>query len=353
MRATIKDVAKKAGVSIATVSRVFNNSPLVQEKTKAIVQEAARSFSYIPNPSARSLSTRRTETLGVLLPDLHGEFFSEVIRGMDQTARKHRYHLLISSSHNNKSEIAAALGVMRGRVDGLIIMSPNIDAHTLNTNLPSSLPLVLLNCSIEDNSFDTFNIDNFNGAREAVLHLIGHGHRRIAVIKGTEGNIDARERLRGYLSALESAGISRAPELEFEGMFTEISGYQAVEPILQLRPRPSAIFASNDSMAIGAMSALETFGVAVPDDLALAGFDDTPIARFVNPALTTVHVDISNLGVQAVERLLTSVKEEHPRGRTQIVLPTRLVARESCGCKMRPANDVRNPQEETASLSAE
>lgn len=332
MRATIKDVAKRAGVSIATVSRVFNDSPLVQEKTKATVREAARAFSYVPNPSARSLSTRRTETLGVLLPDLHGEFFSEVIRGMDQAARKHRYHLLVSSSHNNKSEIVAALEVMRGRVDGLIIMSPHIDAQTLNTNLPSTLPVVLLNCYIEGDSFDAFNIDNFGGARDAVDHLIHHGHRRIAIIKGTEKNFDAQERLRGYSSALHAAEIIRLPELEFQGEFTEISGYQAVERMLRLQPRPTAIFASNDSMAIGALSALNTLGVAVPDEIALAGFDDTPIARFVKPTLTTIHVGISDLGVRAVERLIGSVKEKHSQGRTQVVLPTTLIIRKSCGC---------------------
>ncbi|MEX2116327.1 MAG: LacI family DNA-binding transcriptional regulator, partial [Bacteroidota bacterium] len=143
MRVTIKEVAEKAGVSIATVSRVFNDQSVVLDETRKAVEEAARSLKYSPNSSARSLSTKRTDAIGMLLPDLHGEFFSEVIRGSDLTARKNGFHLLVSSSHNDRAEIEAALRAMHGRVDGLIIMSPLIDAETLKANLPSTLPLVL------------------------------------------------------------------------------------------------------------------------------------------------------------------------------------------------------------------
>jgi LacI family transcriptional regulator len=144
--ATIRDVAREAGVSVATVSRVFNNSGPVREDTRRRIDDVARRLRYIPNSAARTLSTRRTQTVGVVLPDLYGEFFSEVIRGIDQVVQESGWHLLVSSSHNERAEIEAALRAMRGRVDGLIVMSPDLDATTLSRNLPESLPVVLLNC---------------------------------------------------------------------------------------------------------------------------------------------------------------------------------------------------------------
>lgn len=332
MRATIKEVAKKAGVSIATVSRVLNESNLVQDETKKLVKQVARDLRYSPNIAARSLSRSRTETIGILLPDLYGEFFSEVIRGMDTTARQHKYHLFISSSHNSKAEIEAALRIMSGRVDGLIIMSPHIDAVALNSNLPSALPVVLLNCYVDGGDFDAINIDNYQGAYDVVRHLVNHGHKRIAIITGTEKNIDAQERLRGYQAALKDSGVEHSDLYELTGDFTEASAYKAAIRILNTNPQPTAIFASNDAMAIGALSALRVHNISVPGDIALAGFDDIPIATYITPSLTTVRVRISDLGALAVKRLLEAIhkKKEHVKHRT--VLGTEVVARESCGC---------------------
>src|SRR5574341_259617 len=193
MRVTIKEVARKAGVSPATVSRALNDVGPVDEATRRRVQRIAKKLHYSPNAVGRSLSTKRTDAIGLLLPDLYGEFFSEVIRGADGTAQKSRFHLLVSSSHSSREEIEAALKVMRGRVDGLIIMSPHVDAQTLKTNLPLNLPLVLLNCFVDGVSFESLNMDNFGGAVQMVRHLIQHGYRRIAIIKGIEKNLDAAE----------------------------------------------------------------------------------------------------------------------------------------------------------------
>jgi LacI family transcriptional regulator len=221
---TIKDVAKQSGVSIATVSRVFNNSELVDEGTRERVTNVARELKYVPNARGRSLSTRRTDALGLLLPDLFGEFFPEVLRGSDQTAQRSRYHLVASSSHNNKNEIRAALAMMRGRVDGLVIMSPHIDAETLNENLPHSLPVALLNCYVHSNGFDTLNIDNYGGAYAMVKHLLDHHHTRIAIIKGNQSNFDAAERLRGYRMAMKDGGGETDAQWEYEGDFYGRSG---------------------------------------------------------------------------------------------------------------------------------
>src|SRR5512142_2016906 len=160
----MKEVARRAKVSTATVSRVFNSSGPVDETTRRRVLAAANELKYTPNAIGRSLSTRKTEAIGLLLPDLYGEFFLGVIRGSDQAAQRKKYHLVVSSSHNHRQEIEAALRMMRGRVDGLIIMSPHIDASTLISNLPRSLPFILLNCYTDDAPIDAINIDNYGGA---------------------------------------------------------------------------------------------------------------------------------------------------------------------------------------------
>jgi LacI family transcriptional regulator len=339
---TIKEVAKKAGVSTATVSRVFNNTGPVDDDTRARVKLVAAELRYIPSALGRSLSTRRTDSIGLLLPDLFGEFFSEVIRGSDQTAQQHKYHLLVSSSHNNREEIAATLKMMRGRVDGLVIMSPSIDAQTLNANLPHNHPVVLLNCHVEGDGFDSLNIDNVHGSRELVSHLLWHGHRRVAIIKGTEHNIDAGERLQGYCEAMQRGGAELDGALQIAGDFNEASGYDAVKKIMELRPRPTAIFASNDSMAIGALSALRDYGLQVPEDIALVGFDDVPIASYLTPALTSVQVGIQRLGVRAIETLLDAVQNKEEHQKKQVILSTTVSVRESCGCKATDRKEQRN-----------
>ncbi len=332
MGATIKDVAKEAGVSTATVSRVLNGSGPVSTATRARIHDVAERLRYAPNSSARSLITARTHTFGVLLPDLYGDFFSEVIRGIDQAAQKSDYHVLLSSSHTNRSGIEAAMRAMRGRVDGLIVMYPEIDGTVLRSNLPESMPVVLLNCLVSDGAFDAINIDNFGGAYAMVRHLVGHGHRRIAIIKGEAKNHDAAERLRGYRAALQDSGIEQDDLLEVGGAFTEATGYAATERLLESGSGATAIFAANDSMAIGAVSAVRRSGRRVPADMAVAGFDDIPIARYLNPRLSSVHVPISELGTRAMDRLMEAVRFENGHVRRQEYLPTRLKLRRSCGC---------------------
>jgi LacI family transcriptional regulator len=328
---TIKEVAKRAGVSIATVSRVMNNSGNVTDRTREAIMQAAKDLQYVPNVSARNLSRSKTDTIGLLLPDLHGEFFSEVIRGVDQRAQLSHHHLIVSSSHNKKNEIEAALHLMRGRVDGLIIMSPQIDAHTLHANIPRSLPVVLLNCFVEGNAFDSINIDNFGGAYEMVRHLLRHNHRRIAIIKGNSSNYDADQRLYGYRKAMIESGIAGDDLIEVTGNFTEEEGYAAAQQIIAMEPRPTAIFASNDSMAIGAMSALREAGIKIPTDMAVAGFDDIPISKYIRPPLSSVHVSIAELGQHAMERLLMAIEKKNNYVKQHTALPATVVIRESCG----------------------
>jgi LacI family transcriptional regulator len=327
---TIKDVAREAGVSVATVSRVWNDADFVSPETRQRVAEVAARLGYSPHGAARSLITRTTFALGVLLPDLYGEFFSEIIRGIDHVAQAAGYHILVSSSHESKDEIDAALRSMRGRVDGMIIMSSDLEAQRTLHALQGSFPVVLLNGGAEAKAFDTITLENHEGARKMTRHLVPLGHRRIAMISGPQRNYDAAERLRGYGTALSENGIEVEKSLIVQGDFSELSGHRAVEQLLALESRPTAIFAANDSMAIGALSALRENNLRVPEDMAVAGFDDIPLARYMNPPLSTVHVDISQLGERAAALLLLSL-QKGLRTHEHLQLSTTLVIRASCG----------------------
>ncbi|HMJ18560.1 MAG TPA: LacI family DNA-binding transcriptional regulator [Gemmatimonadaceae bacterium] len=327
---TIKDVAREANMSVATVSRVLNGSGPVSEKTRRLIHDVAGKMRYVPHSGARSLITSKTETLGVLLPDLYGEFFSEVIRGMDDTAQRNGFHLLISRAYADRHGIETAIRAMRGRVDGVVVMSPDLDAESL-LNMPSTMPVVLL-CSVSrGNGIDSLTIQNCRGAREMVGHLVSLGHKRIAIIKGSPRNYDAAERLRGYRIALREAGIVPDTSLELTGNFTEAGGYAAAIELLAMRVRPTAIFAANDSMAIGALSALRESGVEVPEDMAVAGFDDIPLARYMDPPLSSVHVPICELGARAVEILLEGITHKNGHARKRERVSTKLVIRSSTG----------------------
>ena len=328
---TIRDVAARAGVSVATVSRVFNQKGPIREETVRRVMDVAGAMQYVPHAGARSLSTRSTRTIGVVLPDLHGEFFSEVIRGIDLAARESGYHLLLSGSHADRDEMRAVVQAVRGMVDGLIVMSPDLDPAALVGELPRNIPVVLLNARVKGHPCIT--IDNAGGAREMVRHLVGLGHRRIAFFSGPPNNADAEQRRRGYRAGLSEAEL--AP-VEIEGTFTEESGYEAARQFIRLSPRPTAVFACNDSMAIGALSAFNEAGLQVPDDVALVGFDDIPIARFLAPPLTTVKVPIADLGRQGFDVLahLRGAGENGHR-RNNVKLNTTLIVRRSCGTRTR------------------
>lgn len=322
---TIRDVAAKAGVSVATVSRVFNRKGPIREDTIRRVMDVAGEMQYVPHAGARSLSTRSTRTIGVVLPDLHGEFFSEVIRGIDLAARQHGYHLLLSGSHSDRDEMRAVVQAVRGLVDGLIVMSPDLEPSALLADLPTGIDVVMLNSRVDGRAAIT--IDNSGGARDVVRHLCALGHKRIAFIAGPAHNADAEQRRRGFRTETRAAG---ADALELPGTFTESSGHEAGQAILALRSRPSAVFAANDSMAIGALSAFREAGLRVPEDIALVGFDDIPIARFLSPQLTTVRVEIAELGRRAVAHIVGSLNGEDG-AKKRDVIKTALVVRESCG----------------------
>ncbi|ADL01581.1 Catabolite control protein A [Brevundimonas subvibrioides] len=330
--ATIRDVAERAHVSVASVSRVLTGAGAVTDATRARVMEAVDALSYVPHSGARSLSTSRTDTVGVILPDLFGEFFSELIRGMDVAARAHGLHLIVSSSHDDAADASAAIRSMRGRVDGLIVLSPHLDSANLTGNLSGRLPVLLMNGGEADSGRPSIAVDNVGGAVAAVEHLVAMGYRRIAHIGGPAGNLEARERQAGYVQAVLAAGLEPAVH---NGDFTQASGHVAMTALLRGRDRPDALFAANDMMAIGALLALQEAGLRCPDDIAVVGFDDVPIAALVRPGLTTLHIDIAETGRHAMERLVrliaaTSLPDAVPDTTRETIHP-RLVIRQSCG----------------------
>ncbi len=328
---TIKDVARVAQVSVATVSRALNGHGNVAEEVRNRVFAAARELRYTPHAAARSLSSRRTQTLGVVLPDLHGEFFSELMRGIDQAAREHGLHLLVSSYHGDPEEQGAALRAMRGRVDGLLVMSPYMEAPAV---LDDSLPMVLINSQCQGESVAALGVDNYGGAFAMVEHLVMCGHRRIAFIAGPAGNFDAHERLRGYREALKRF----APDAEswvVPGDFDEASGHRAGLALLDAAQRPDAVFAANDMMALGCLFAFAHAGVQVPEDVALAGFDDIPMARYVHPSLSTVRGNLSELGARAARMLIARLAEGVVVAPQPQALTPELIVRESSASRRR------------------
>ena len=325
---TIKQVARRAGVSTATVSRVLNGSAPVREETRSRVLEAARRLDYVPDQAARSLITRRTRTIGVILPEVHGAYFSEVVRGADAVARQAGYHLLLSGFHSDERDLASILRTTRGRVDGLIVMLPHAGGRPLASWAGEPVPVVFLNAGDDGTAHDVIRIDNAGGARQVLEHLWSLGHRRLAVVTGPAGNIDAAERLRGFRKAFEERGGDPRDLVEVAGDFSEQSGHAAGASIVALEPRPTAVFATNDSMAVGVLAAADESGVEVPEALSLVGFDDIPMARYLNPPLTSVAACMAEVGQRAVQRLLSVVGTAGLDAFVD-VLPARLVVRAS------------------------
>ncbi len=332
MAVTIKDVAQAAGVSVASVSRALNGHASITDDTRKHVLAVVKSMRYMPHVGARSLTTSTTNTIGVLLPDLYGEFFSEMIRGIDGAARQRGLHLMVSSLHGDADEAALALRAMRGRVDGLLVMSPHVDAAFLSDNLPDELPIVLMNTASGGAHYPALSVDNYSAAHAMVAHLVACGYHDIAFLAGPAGNYEAQERLRGYHAALAQLAPGAQARV-FDGDFSEQSGEAVARALLALpaEQRPAALFAANDMMAIGALLTLTQGGVQVPRDMAVAGFDDIPIARYVSPALTTVRVPIADLGVQALERLVAAIGRDANAPASMDTLAATLVVRASTG----------------------
>ena len=339
MRPTIHNVAERAGVSTATVSRFLNGSSRVSEETAERVRRAIDELGYLPNASARGLVMSATGTLALIFPELSGPFFSELIRGAETGARETGYHLLIyGASGMRKDAQDHALGLVATKADGLILATPEIGRHYLRDLQRRGMPLVILGWEPESIAVDSIRPDNVGGAMRVVAHLIEHGYTRIAMITGPRSQLHAADRELGYRKALETHGLPCDARLVVRGAFDEETGFSALQRLLDQDPVPDAVFAANDEMAIGAMLAARARGLSVPSDIALVGFDDIEPARYLQPSLTTVRQDMFGQGRTAVEMLLARVNGSEDAVEAKLI-PTELAIRQSCGCAYKLTGD--------------
>jgi LacI family transcriptional regulator len=336
MSPTLEEVAKLAGVSRSTVSRVVNDHPNVRPEVREQVWQVIRQVGYQPHAAARSLVTNRTHTVGMIIPEavttlFTDPFFSLLLRGATEACNSHQYQLMLSlfTAKADQQEIYQRI-LRNGYLDGAIVASASLEDPLVLNLLRDRVPFVSVGRH-PNKPVHYVDADNVGGARMAVEHLIRQGHRRIATITGRLDMIHGQDRLSGYRQALEARGIPVEEELIIEGDYTEASGKAGMQRLLPVSP--SAVFVASDTMAIGALKALRQADRQVPQDIALVGFDDIPIASAIVPALTTVRQPIERMGSMAVDVLLsvleTSPGEEAPAQR--IVLPTELVVRASCG----------------------
>ena len=331
---TIHDVAKRAGVSIATVSRVLNGNTPVIDETANRVRSAINELDYKPRAAARILASRRTDTLGLLLPEIGGAFFSPLLRGIEAEAQAASFDLLVhATSHIPHASVPAPhRPLAEHNTDGLVVFTQSLDPQELGRLSRIKFPVVLIYQSPPSPlKIPTVIIENKLGAEKLVDHLIDvHDCRRIAFLRGPEGNEDSEQRELGYRQSLRSHGIPFDPALVGTGGFNEEEAQTTVQQWLVDGIDFTAVFAGDDDTATGVLSALHRAGKKVPHDVKVVGFDDLPVARFLNPPLTTVKVPIEQVGRQAIRQLVRLVRGQHAD--LQTVMKTELVIRESCGC---------------------
>ena len=326
---TIADVARHAEVSIATVSRVLNGTTPVQAEKADRVRLAMEELQFVPRHAARVLASKRTNTIGLLLPEISGDFFSPMLKGIEAAAHEAGYDLLVHSTQQVKTT-RRRLG--EHNTDGLLIFTNSLPSHELHRLHSLNFPLVLLHQMPPDSlEIPVIAIENKDGAAMLIDHLIEeHGRRRIVYLRGPEGHEDSVWRERGYREALEAHSLEFASHLIASGGFDDEEAYTAIQRLLADGIDFDAVFAGDDDAAIGAMRALKLAGQRVPQDVSVVGFDDVPFARYLSPALTTVRAPIEQVGREAVHQLVRLMNGEHADALT--LMRTELVIRESCGC---------------------
>lgn len=331
MRVRIEDVAKVAGVSMKTVSRVLNHEPNVSERTRQRVQTAVDKLNYRPLPSARVLAGRRSYLVAMLFDNPSNNYLMEVQMGVLDACKSQHYHLMIAPMDHDARNLAseAEALVVQLQVDGLILTPPITDDPQVLARLRElEIPYASVSAKEENRTIGVV-VDEHGAVCAMMAHLVELGHRRIAHIKGHAAHGASGWRLAGYRDGLERAGLPYDPALVVEGEFSYDSGYTATLALLGLPSRPTAIFAANDDMAAGAICALSEHGLSVPGDMSVCGFDDTPIARQIHPSLTTVRQPTREMGRLAALELLTEIRT--PGSGATINVPYGLQLRRSTG----------------------
>jgi DNA-binding LacI/PurR family transcriptional regulator len=332
---TMQDVANYAGVSKTTVSRVMNNDPTVAPELRVRVSKAVHDLGYQPNRAARRLRASSSDVIGLIISDLQNPFFIAVMEGVEDMAYENQMSILLCNTGEDLERQQMYLNVMQAeRVAGLILVpSPLTDPAMLNSLSQSGLPMVVLDRWIDGLDTDMVQVDNARGASSAVKHLIELGHQRIGMIVGSPTLSTGRERLRGYLDALNEAGIKREDDLIKTGNSRKEDGYDLARALMLSDAPPTAIFVGNSLMTLGALQALRELDLQIPQTVALVGFDDMPWSAELCPPLTTVAQPTYEYGREAVHLLLRRLAEPKAITRT-VTLQTRLIIRESCGATL-------------------
>jgi len=329
-KVTIKDVATEANVSYATVSRVINNDNHVKPETRDRIQEAMQRLGYVANRQARSLAGGRTNSIGVLVPDLGTGYIGEIIRGIDAELGLNDLDLILYTTHRTAiKEANYVANLAKGMVDGLLLVLPRSPTDFIGTLTQRNFPFVLIDHQGNGPDCPAVGAANWQGGFTATEYLIKLGHQRIGFITGWMDLGCALGRLDGYRSALRTNHIPVKPELIYEGNFFQPDGFTGASTLLDLPEPPTAIFASNDVMAMGVMDAVRNKGLRIPDDVSVIGFDDIPQASLIRPALTTIRQPLEKMGRVATQMLLELLSQA-PKKTGRIELPTELIVRDSC-----------------------
>jgi LacI family transcriptional regulator len=332
-RSTISDVAEKAGVSISTVSRVLNNSVPVQESIAQRVRKAVSELNYVPHSAARTLASNRTNTLGLILHDIGGEFYTPLLRGVEGEAGRNGYDLLIYSSDTAHTGDLPRHTLGEHNTDGILVFTNALDSAELARLHEIGFPVILLNQTPPKKmNIPMITIENQSGAEIMVDHLIDvHRRKRIAFVQGPPGNEDSELREKGYRLSLSKHKIPFFPDLICRGNYEPDQAYEAVKQLISKNTKLDGFFTGDDGNAIGVIQALQETGLDIPGDVSVAGFDDSIFARILNPPLTTVRAPVEEIGRKAVEMLIRLIHGEIVEKR--IVLPTEMIIRQSCGCQ--------------------
>lgn len=339
LMSTIKDVAKLAAVSPSTVSRVIADSQRISPETKARVRKVMKELNYHPNMIARSLITRSSQTLGLILSRsassaFLNHFFPEIIRGISTITQKRHYNLMLATAEDYSEEAKQAMRMIaEKRVDGIIILATRVNDELIRELTKSDFPFVVVGRIPESIKCHSVNNDNIQASYTAVRHLLNHGHQRIAMINGPEEFTFCQDRFDGYRLALREFGVEYDPALIRSGALTQEEGYRLTKELLKVQPLPSAVFCIDDLLAVGAYQAIKEARFVIPDSIAVIGFNDDPVAAVMEPHLTTTRIPIYEMGVNAAEIIIQLLegKEVSPM---QKILSSELIIRQSCGTQI-------------------
>ncbi len=329
--ATIHDVAKLAGVAPITVSRVINNSGYINEKTREKVENAISELGYVPNVLARSLKSKRTNTLALVVTDITNPFFTIIARGVEDTASVAGFNVIFCNTDENQDkEDAYVQVILQKQVDGILLVPVGSNTKSLQIIRDQGTPLIILDRRLETTEVDVVRGDSVGGAKQLTQHLIDLGHERIAIINGPHNVSTAEDRMTGFIQTMEANGLRDSCQCHYGG-FTQASGYSLTKEIFNKDPKPTAIFAANNLIAIGVLRALKEMDYLVPKDVALTSFDDIPDNLTMFPFMTAVSQPSYRMGKTATELLISRIKNETGSGFQEIIFPVEFIKRASSG----------------------